>query len=82
MTHIAGDRYILIERDDFQGPPTIANPPRQKKLHRDHHAALPDAEGLAGAAVQTRQRRARQARVTSKQRLPVAAERTLRPEVF
>ncbi len=40
MTHIAGDRYILIERDDFQGPPTIANPPRQKKLHRDHHTAL------------------------------------------
>ena len=33
MTHVAGDRYIIIERDDFQGPPTIANPPRQKKLY-------------------------------------------------
>lgn len=33
MTHIAGDRYIMIERDDFQGPPTGANPPRQKKLY-------------------------------------------------
>jgi hypothetical protein len=33
MTHIGGDRYILIERDDFQGPPTGAAPPRQKKLY-------------------------------------------------
>jgi len=33
MTHVAGDRYIMIERDDFQGPPTSANPPRQKKLY-------------------------------------------------
>jgi hypothetical protein len=33
MTHVAGDRYIVIERDDFQGPPTSANPPRQKKLY-------------------------------------------------
>ena len=33
MTHVAGDRYILIERDDFQGPPSSANPPRQKKLY-------------------------------------------------
>jgi Esterase-like activity of phytase len=33
MTHISGDRYIVIERDDFQGPPTGANPPRQKKLY-------------------------------------------------
>src|SRR5688572_21387566 len=32
MTHVAGDRYIIIERDDFQGPPSIANPPWQKKL--------------------------------------------------
>ena len=32
MTHVAGDRYIVIERDDFQGPPSSANPPRQKKL--------------------------------------------------
>ena len=22
MTHVADDRYIIIERDDFQGPPT------------------------------------------------------------
>ena len=33
MTHVAGDRYIIIERDDFQGPPTSPNPPRQKKLY-------------------------------------------------
>ena len=33
MTHIAGDRYLMIERDDAQGPPTIASPPRQKKLY-------------------------------------------------
>lgn len=33
MTHIDRDRYILIERDDFQGPPSSANPPRQKKLY-------------------------------------------------
>jgi hypothetical protein len=33
MTHVSGDRYIVIERDDFQGPPTSAAPPRQKKLY-------------------------------------------------
>ena len=33
MTHLDGDRYIIIERDDFQGPPSSANPPRQKKLY-------------------------------------------------
>ena len=33
MTHVAEDRYIMIERDDFQGPPTSLNPPRQKKLY-------------------------------------------------
>jgi hypothetical protein len=33
MTHLSGDRYIVIERDDFQGPPTSATPPRQKKLY-------------------------------------------------
>ena len=33
MTHVAGDRYIIIERDDFQGPPSSAKPPRQKKLY-------------------------------------------------
>ena len=33
MTHLAGSRYIIIERDDFQGPPSGANPPRQKKLY-------------------------------------------------
>ena len=26
MTHVAGDRYIIIERDDFQGPPSSAEP--------------------------------------------------------
>ncbi|MBC8164522.1 MAG: esterase-like activity of phytase family protein, partial [Bryobacteraceae bacterium] len=33
MTHLDRDRYIMIERDDFQGPPSIMNPPRQKKLY-------------------------------------------------
>ena len=33
LTHVAEDRYIIIERDDFQGPPTSPNPPRQKKLY-------------------------------------------------
>lgn len=33
LTHIAANRYAIIERDDFQGPPTSANPPRQKKLY-------------------------------------------------
>jgi hypothetical protein len=33
MTHVAGDRYIIIERDDFQGPPSSAAPPKQKKLY-------------------------------------------------
>jgi hypothetical protein len=33
MTHVVGDRYIMIERDDFQGPPTSAAPPRQKRLY-------------------------------------------------
>jgi hypothetical protein len=34
MTHVDDDRYIMIERDDFQGPPsTRPNPPRQKKLY-------------------------------------------------
>jgi hypothetical protein len=33
LTHVADDRYIMIERDDFQGPPTVATPPRQKKLY-------------------------------------------------
>jgi hypothetical protein len=28
-----GSFYIMIERDDFQGPPTSANPPQQKKLY-------------------------------------------------
>ena len=26
MTHVSGDRYIVIERDDFQSPPTSAAP--------------------------------------------------------
>ena len=33
IAHVADDRFILIERDDFQGPPSSANPPRQKKLY-------------------------------------------------
>lgn len=34
MTHVGGDKYIVIERDDFQGVgPTFSNPARQKKLY-------------------------------------------------
>ncbi len=33
MAHIARTRYMMIERDDFQGPPSSANPARQKKLY-------------------------------------------------
>jgi hypothetical protein len=33
MTHIGGNRYVIIERDDFQGTPLGPNPPRQKKLY-------------------------------------------------
>lgn len=33
LTHVAGSRYVMIERDDFQGPPSSTNPPRQKKLY-------------------------------------------------
>jgi hypothetical protein len=33
LAHITGDRYVMIERDDFQGPPTSANPPVIKKLY-------------------------------------------------
>jgi hypothetical protein len=33
LTHVAHNRYIIIERDDFQGPPSSVNPPRQKKLY-------------------------------------------------
>jgi hypothetical protein len=33
LTHVGASRYIMIERDDFQGPPSGANPPRQKKLY-------------------------------------------------
>ena len=46
MTHLAGDRYIMIERDDFQGPPTIANPPRQKKLYLFDLDEVDHATGL------------------------------------
>lgn len=33
MAHLADNRYVMIERDDFQGPPDSAHPPRQKKLY-------------------------------------------------
>jgi hypothetical protein len=33
LTHITAERYVIIERDDFQGPPNSANPPHQKKLY-------------------------------------------------
>ena len=46
MTHLAGDRYIVIERDDFQGPPSIANPPRQKKLYLIDLNEVDDVTGV------------------------------------
>jgi hypothetical protein len=46
MTHVADDRYIIIERDDFQGPPTSANPPRQKKLYLIDLAEIDRRTGL------------------------------------
>src|SRR5687768_9031784 len=46
MTHVAGDRYIVIERDDFQGPPSSANPPRQKKLYLIDLNVVDAATGL------------------------------------
>lgn len=33
MAHLGGDRFVMIERDDFQGPQSGANPPHQKKLY-------------------------------------------------
>lgn len=33
MAHVADDKYILIERDDFQGLASGANPPQQKKVY-------------------------------------------------
>ena len=33
IAHITGDRYVIIERDDFQGPPNSANPPVVKRLY-------------------------------------------------
>ncbi len=33
MAHVADDKFIIIERDDFQGLASGANPPRQKKLY-------------------------------------------------
>lgn len=33
MAHIGDDRYVMIERDDFQGPQSGANPPHQKKIY-------------------------------------------------
>src|SRR5688572_5320969 len=46
MTHVAGDRYIMIERDDFQGPPNSANPPRQKKPYLFDLTEVDPATGL------------------------------------
>lgn len=46
MTHVAGDRYIIIERGDFQGPPSGANPPRQKKLYLFDLSEVDRATGL------------------------------------
>ena len=46
LTHVAGSRYIIIERDDFQGPPSSPNPPRQKKLYLLDLDEVDDATGL------------------------------------
>ena len=46
MTHLAGTRYIMIERDDFQGPPTSATPPRQKKLYLFDLNEIDEATGF------------------------------------
>jgi hypothetical protein len=46
MTHVADDRYIMIERDDFQGPPNSANPPRQKKLYLFDLNEVDDTTGI------------------------------------
>lgn len=45
LTHIAGDRYAIIERDDFQGPATGPNPPRQKKVYL-FDLGVADASGV------------------------------------
>lgn len=46
LTHVAGDRYIIIERDDFQGPPSSANPARQKKLYLFDLSDIDKATGV------------------------------------
>lgn len=46
MAHIDRDRYVMIERDDFQGPPTAANPPRQKKLYLFDLRSVDPATGI------------------------------------
>ena len=46
MTHVASNRYIIIERDDFQGPPSSANPPRQKKLYLFDLDEIDETTGL------------------------------------
>ena len=46
LTHVTGDRYIMIERDDFQGPPDSPNPPRQKKLYLFDLNEVDHATGL------------------------------------
>lgn len=33
MAFVANDKFVMIERDDFQGPPSSVNPPRQKKIY-------------------------------------------------
>lgn len=46
LTHLAGNRYIMIERDDFQGPPSGPNPPRQKKLYLFDLDVVDEGTGL------------------------------------
>ena len=52
----------MIERDDFQGPPNSANPPRQKKLYLFDLTEVDPATGLLEAATRRSPRHRRPAR--------------------
>lgn len=46
MTNVGGDRYIIIERDDFQGPPSAPSPAKQKKLYLFDLSEVDEATGI------------------------------------
>jgi hypothetical protein len=52
MTHTTGDRYIIIERDDFQGPPNSANPPGRPPRHRGSGRYRRPSRGNSGRQIQ------------------------------